>query len=333
MKKVFSWRNMRRWLPGVLISLVALVAVLQFGSWNDFKLAFTAVRPVNLGIAIVLTIISLGTRAQAWRTLLEKKASLWKAFIVINEGYLLNTLFPLRAGEIGRAVFMGRASGLGTFHVLSTIVIERMFDLVCAAILLLSTLTMVPGFEWTRPIAIVTLALVGVGLVVLYLAARYNARIQLWIEGFAGRWGWFKRLILPKMGSLMEGLRVLTRPAVFLQAFFWLVISWVMAVFIYWEMLLIISPASPVWHGAFVDAVLAMGIAIPSAPGALGIFEGSIIAALKLIGITTGAIGYAFLMHLFQACITGILGFLGLISEGRSLSSAFAEIQTSEQSS
>jgi glycosyltransferase 2 family protein len=131
----------------------------------------------------------------------------------------------------------------------------------------------------------------------------------------------------------MEGLQVLTSPSRFLIALFWIAISWVIALVIYWEMLIPISPQSPLWHGAFVNSVLAMGIAIPSSPGALGIFEGSIIAALKLLNITAGAVGYAFLMHIFQFIETGILGFWGLISEGRSISSAFDEIQTGEPTS
>jgi hypothetical protein len=45
------WRSVRRWLPGVVISLVALIVLFQLSNWADISLAFTALRPINLGIA------------------------------------------------------------------------------------------------------------------------------------------------------------------------------------------------------------------------------------------------------------------------------------------
>jgi hypothetical protein len=61
-------------------------------------------------------------------------------------------------------------------HVLSTIVIERAFDLAMAAILLLTTLPLALGMAWARPVAIITLVVVISGLIALYLVARNNER-------------------------------------------------------------------------------------------------------------------------------------------------------------
>ncbi len=164
------WRNARRWLPGAIISLIALVTVFRLASWNDLKLAFTTIQPLYLLVAVVISVVSLGTRALAWRVLLKYRATFKQSFFIICEGYFLNYILPLRAGEIGRAVFMGETSGLGPFHVLSTIVIERAFDLAMASGLLLATLPLVLGVSWARPVAILTMLLVIGGLLCLYLA-------------------------------------------------------------------------------------------------------------------------------------------------------------------
>jgi glycosyltransferase 2 family protein len=79
-----------------------------------------------------------------------------------------------------------------------------------------------------------------------------------------------------------------------------------------------------------LNAVLAMGVAIPAAPSALGVFEASIVAALAILGVTEGALGYAILMHIFQFALTGVFGFWALFQEGRSLTSIFGEIQARE---
>jgi hypothetical protein len=85
---------------------------------------------------------------------------------------------------LGRAVLLGRRSQLGTFHILSTIVVERSYDMAIAASLLLLVLPQVLRLEWARPVAILLLAVIVAGLVALYLAARYRA----WLEGRLAAW-------------------------------------------------------------------------------------------------------------------------------------------------
>jgi glycosyltransferase 2 family protein len=322
------WRSARRWLPGVVISVVALVAVFQLSNWADISLAFTALRPVNLGVAVLLVIISLGTRAMGWVVLLEHRASLSKAFFTINLGYLLNNVFPLRAGEVGRAFIMGRSTGLSPLHVLSTIVIERAFDLVMAAALLLMTLPLALGMGWARPVAMITLIVVISGLIALYLIARNNRRVLEWIQGLGRRWPLVEKHIVPRIGSVLNGFGVLKRPSQFFLSFFWIAISWAIWIVVYWIMLLTIAPEAPLWWAMFTNAVLAMGIAIPAAPSALGVFEASIVAALTLLGVSEGALGYAILVHILQFALTGVFGLWALLQEGRSLGSIFGEIQT-----
>ncbi|HSV85732.1 MAG TPA: lysylphosphatidylglycerol synthase transmembrane domain-containing protein, partial [Levilinea sp.] len=204
------WRSARRWLPGVVISITALIVVFQLSSWADIGLAFNALQPEKLAIAILLTTISLGMRALGWTMLLERRVSLSKAFFTINIGYLLNNILPLRAGEIGRALYLGRTSGVSPLHVLSTIVIERAFDLIMAAALLLTTLPLALGMAWARPVALVTLFVVISGLVALYLVARNKEQVLVWIQKMGQRWPIVQKQVVPRIGSLLSGLSVLS---------------------------------------------------------------------------------------------------------------------------
>lgn len=322
------WKDVRRWLPGVVISVVALIALFRLASWEDLSMAFAAIRPLNVTVAVILILVSLGTRAQAWRVLLEGRSSFSQAYFIVNAGYLLNNLFPLRAGELGRAVLMGRSAKVSPFHVLSTIVLERAFDLAMAAALLLATLPLALGMEWAKPVALVTLIAVLGGLAALYLVARYNQQVQAFLERLSQRWPFVQRYIIPRIGSLMKGLGALTHPKQFFLSVFWIAMSWVIWVCVYWIMMLPIAPEAPIWWAGFADGVLAMGIAIPSAPSALGVFEAALVGALSLLGVNpSAALAYAITMHLLQFVTTGILGFWGLAREGRSLSGVFSEIR------
>lgn len=326
------WKSVSRWLPGVVISLVALYLVLRLASWQDLQTAFATINPWFIVIASVLTVIFCIARAFAWRILLEDKPTVSQTFFGINVGYLLNNLFPLRAGEIGRAVLLGQTTGLGTFHVLSTIIIERAFDLAFAALLLLSSLPLALGLDWAKPVAIITLVLVIIGLSILFLIARNTQTVHSWISRVLGRYSLVQRFILPYLDNMLEGLGSLTNPKMFLGAVFWIAFSWFIGVLNYYIVILSIAPHAPFWWGVLIDSVLAMGIAIPSAPAALGVFEASLVAALALVGIDAStALAYAVVMHFMQFAVTGILGMIGLMKEGRSLGSVFKAAQTQKE--
>lgn len=327
------WRDAKRWLPGILISGVALFVLFRFVNWNELSAAWaTVAQPFNILVAFVLTVISMCVRAILWRTLLEGRTTYKRSFFIINIGYLLNNLFPLRAGEIGRAVFMGRASGLGPFHVLSTIVLERAFDLVMAAVLLLSTLALAFGQDWMRPVATITLLIVLSALVVLFLMTRYSGWVHDLVTKLGTRWGFIGKYVVPQIDALLDGLSALTSLRSFAIALFWVVLSWGLWQLIYYVMLVAIAPGAPFWWAIFMDAVLALGMAIPSAPAGLGVYEASVVAALTLLGISSSAaLAYAIVMHFLQFATTAIFGFWGLAMEGKSLSSLWSEINLNPQ--
>lgn len=326
------WNKAKRWLPGVLVSLIALYLVLSLANMNDLAGAFTAINPFFVAAAVICTILFCLVRAFAWRILMNRKATVGQAFFGINAGYLLNNLFPFRAGEIGRAILLGQTTKLGTFHVLSTIIIERTFDLAFAALLLLSSLPMALELSWAKPVAITTLVLVVIGITAMFLIARNTRVVHDWVIKGPGRIAFIKKHLIPYLDNLLDGLGTLTQPQMFLSAVFWIAMSWLIGVTNYYIVILSINPAAPFWWGVLIDSILAMGIAIPSAPAAIGVFEASLVAALALVGINnTVALAYAVVMHFIQFAVTGILGMIGLMKEGRSLGSVFKAAQSQKE--
>lgn len=327
-KSTSLWGNVRRWLPGVVISVVTLFLVFNLASWKDLQSAFSSIQPLNLAIAVVISGVSMLVRGVAWRSLLSNKPSIKTSFFTISEGYLLNNIFPLRAGEIGRAVFMGKAIKVSPFHILSSIIIERAFDLIVAASLLLSTLPLALGLDWARPVGLATLVLMFVLFATLYLMARYSDRVHAIAEKIGGRWGLFNRLVLPQIDSLLDGLSALTNLRQFLLSMFWLGFTWVFWLSVYYVMLLAIAPQAPLWWALFADSLLALGLAIPSAPAGLGVYEGTMVVALTILGIARPtALAYAIVVHFISFAVSGIFGLWGLLRERQSLSTLFSDIQ------
>ena len=165
----FSFKKM---LPGLVISVGALAILLYLIDIEAVKDALKLADYRYIPLTILLFFGTVTTRSIAWRIILQEKISLKKAFFTENEGYLLNNILPFRLGEIGRAFLLGQTTPLSFWEVLSTIMVERIFDVAILAGLLLSTLPYVIGADWAMQGAIAAGVLVVVGFGVLYLMAR-----------------------------------------------------------------------------------------------------------------------------------------------------------------
>jgi len=122
------------------------------------------------------------------------------------------------------------------------------------------------------------------------------------------------------MHSFLQGLQILTDLKQFFLIVLMMGISWLAAIFLYYIMLFSISSDPEFWWAVFTNSILAMGIALPSAPAALGVFEASMVAGLKVVGISYSfALAYAVMMHFIQFAVTGLIGFASLAKEKQSI--------------
>lgn len=321
------YKKILRWLPGILISAIAIYAVIRFSKVQDFGTALKTVSVRYIIILSALSVISLLVRGIAWRTILGNRVSLKTAFFGVSEGYFLNNLFPFRAGEIGRALSIGRSSGLGTMYVLSTILIERAFDIFFAAGIILITLPFVVGSEWIKPIAFTAMAVVFLGLVFLFLIANNKEKFQVWIQKWNIKSKFIVNRILPQVHKMLDGMSALVKPSQFLLSVFWIGMTWAVWMCFYYFSIRQIVDSAPLWWGGFMSSLLALGVAIPSAPAAVGVYEAAVTGALSILGVSSSAaLAYAIVMHIDQIVITAIFGLWGLIRDGQSISSLLASV-------
>ncbi len=318
------------WLVGVLVTLGALWFLLRSINWADFWRTLTALPLGSLALVVVIYLISMLARVLAWQTLLQRKVSVGRALLALNEGYFINNVLPLRLGELARALLLGRHSGLGMFQVLSTVVVERAYDLAYAAGLLLVTLPLVLQMEWARPVATALLAVIVLGLAALVLAARYRVWLEARLIAWFGRWGWFQRWVMPQISALLQGFSVLTRPDLFIISFALMGASWGLAILRDWVLLNALVPGgAPAWWAALAISASNLGGALPSAAASLGVFEAAAVAALALVGVPNEAgLAYALIVHVVHLISTTVIGGAALSREGESLAQIYARLRS-----
>jgi len=324
-------------LPGLLISVIALVIVFSF---VDFRQLITAIKDANywlVATGFIFTLIWLLVRTMYWRTLLREKASYRDMFFAINEGYLLNNLLPFRLGELGRAFLLGRkpdpdGKPIGFWTVFSSILIERALDMAFGVGILVTSLLFVVGGSWALPAAVITGSVVLVGLIVMYLLAHNRDWAVRQLNRLGQRWPILLKLgggILP---AFLSGLSVLTDGKRFLKAIGWAALNWVVSLAQYYLMLNAFIPHAELRWALFALGVAALGIAAPSSPGNIGVSEGVLVAALAVFKLDyASSLAFAITIHLIQYILSILLGAYGLSREGETLMGLYRQLRSTKR--
>ena len=322
-----SKNNWKRVLPGLIISLAALVVVFSLIDLRKFGEAIQQADVRFLLLGVLSEVLWLLVRGFVWRTLLQNKASYHDAFITINEGYLLNNILPFRLGEIGRAFLMGQKAHLDFWQVIPSILIERSLDLAIAVGLFLCTLPFVIGISWAQQAALVIGIVVLVGLGAIYILARNRQWVLGWIDRMGERWTLVKKLTGRRVVAFFDGLGIITDGRLFLRALGWEGLNWLVSMLQYYLCLRAFFPAPSLLWVVFALGVGALGIAAPSSPGAIGVFEAVLVGALVVFGLDAApATAFALSVHFISYIVTSLIGSYGLYKDGESLSSLYTRL-------
>ncbi|MEA3341437.1 MAG: lysylphosphatidylglycerol synthase transmembrane domain-containing protein, partial [Chloroflexota bacterium] len=128
-------RRWKLWL-GLIISAAALFLALRGVDARRMANALAQAEYVYLVPAVVGMVGFLFTRSVRWRLLLGPGVSVSRCFWVTNIGYLVSNVLPFRLGDPARAVVIARGGEISTAAALSTVVVERVLDMLMVVILL-----------------------------------------------------------------------------------------------------------------------------------------------------------------------------------------------------
>jgi uncharacterized protein (TIRG00374 family) len=313
-------RKLLRWLIPFAISAGAIWLVLRDVQLSTIVENFAKIDLQVYLYASLAYFISYVLRAYSWYVLLRRKVSYKDAFFTMGAGYLLNNLFPFRLGEIGRAVLLDDPEGPTAFEVLSSVLVERVFDVFLAAVFVLSMLPRIFGSGFDQTLILSLFILTSVGMLALYLAARFRLRISGWLEGWGRRSKFIQRWAAPKANQVLEGLSVLNQPRAFFLAFGSLFLSWLVAFGENYIVFQSLYSNPPFWWMVFALGAGAFGAALPSVPAGLGVFEGVMVAAFAFLNVGAElAFTHAIIIHALAFIYSNIFGLIGLQMRGQAV--------------
>ena len=320
-------RNSHRFLVlllGILISAAALYLVLRWAGWEALLAALKRMDVRFLLLAVVVYLISMLARAAAWQTILNHKYGFGRVLAALNEGYLLNNVLPWRLGEVGRAVLLGRRSGGSILSVLSSILVERLFDLALALGLLFALLPLVAGIpNVPRTGSIIAVVLIFI-VAVLWLLVRK----PVWIESVLSRLPGGGKRWMPAWERVRQGLQALQDPRVLFTSLGWMVLTWALAGVEYWLVLKALIPEAEWTWAFFMLTITLLGGAIPSSPGYFGVFEAAGVLALAAFDVPKAeALAVSLTIHGMVFSIGSLFGLIALLNEGETISGLYQDIR------
>lgn len=322
---------------GIVVSIAAAYFVVSQMDLARLGVALSTARWGYLPLCALLLVAALIPRALRWNALLSHSLPYGRAFNIMNVAYLVNGVLPLRIGEVARAYLATRADPpVPVFKTLSTIIVERLLDLLAVVAMLGVALAAGPLPDEIRKPALVLgpLALIG------FIFAVFLAGRRVWVirlsDAVVARVPLARRLRLTHWtAQFLDGLAPLTKPAVLAQAIGLTAISWGLSIAAGFVLMYTFYEHAGLATTCLYIAAAALAIAVPAVPGNIGTYELSVLLALEASGYgepASTAVLFAILVHGINLIVHAIMGVFGFVQEGISLEQLSQGVQGMQRS-
>ena len=308
------------WIIAFAIAGVLLYYSLRGIDWAEVWHLLSRADLKYVTLAFGIASVALLLRALRWRILLRSRGpvDIPTAFWATSAGYFGNNFLPARAGELVRTMMVSARAGLSKTFVLTTALSERLSDAIILVIIssvVLLTLPVRPGWfdRAAKPFGVIGLA----GALAIAILPKLE---PLWNH-------LLRRAPLPHtlrdklqhtLEHILSGIRAFHDPGRLLRFLGATLVIWLLDACgtVVGVHALGMAVSLPV---AFLLITgLALGSALPSTPGYVGIYQFVAVSVLMPFGFSrTDAIAYILLAQALQYVLTTFWGVLAFTRSRR----------------
>lgn len=330
------------------ISLAFLGGLLYSVPLDDIFKSIKNMDATYFFVAAIAVVISLLLRSVRWLILFPPltQISLWSCFKINTLGLALNGLIPGRLGDFLRIGMATQKTELPYTVVISTVVIERLFDAFTLLLVIGSTSFLISDFRPSEEILVMNFTFHASDIFPLLSKLTYilvgctalgflliHTKFQNLLLSLASRIKYRREKTLNFLNNFFRNLESL-KPTLFHK---YNLLRILIYSFLTWGLIALcnytISFGLPDFQITFAQALVMTALStlaafIPSVPGAWGVYESASLFALIAMGVdATHAqmLGYSILCHLCQYSTIIISGAFSVLT-GTSTES-FANIE------
>lgn len=275
---------------------------------------------------VAMTALLLLLKGWRWQLLFrpEYRLPFSSVFTALCAGYLANNVLPARAGELARLVLLVSEQPVSAARTLSTIVVERLLDVLTLLLVTVALLPFVrlPGWM-TRSAQLLGLAALAASAAIVVLSF-WKDRLLRWAKALLHHIRFLDRPgVYASLGHLIDGFVVLrSRRGVGLVGLS--LLAWVGIVAETWAAAQALRLEIPVTAVALAVVVTSLGMLVPSSPGYVGIFHYLVTVALAPFGVPKDlALSFALVWHAANYLSLSAAGVITLWAHGTS----FAQVR------
>ncbi len=284
------------------LGVLALWLAARKVDWIVLREALRNARYEYVALALFVILLTLAVQAIRWRLLFypDHRDVHWRGLITgVILAQMLNILVPARLGEVARIYSIESREKIGRIRILSTIVVEKAVDLCAAASAIALLLFTVSLPAWLRDSGEAFLLACGLLLAAIVFLSLWGDSLLRWLERqlekIPGRWG----QKISRLGrSTLDGLNAVRsgRIGVYLWAITFTLLF--LAAATNYLLFLAFDLGLPPIAALFLLIVLQVGIAPPSVPGKIGVFNYLVVLALSVYSVNRSiALSYSIVLY------------------------------------
>ena len=317
-------------LAGIGISAALLYWSFRGTNWADIVSNVRSARPGPILAGVMLATSTFVIRLFRWQLLLRAedgsklpRLPLWHALAM---GFMANNVLPFRMGEVVRTFAASKLSGVRFTAALASIGVERLFDaLTVIALLAIGLLgakipadTVVGGVAIQRIVIVTGIVAIG-GLIAGALVVAFPLITERIINRLIP-----SKPLAAKLVAIVEGIRlglsVLRSPTRFAGVIALSFAVWGVNSLSFTSMFPAFGIDVDLSGALVMQGLIMFGVAVPAAPGYVGLFEAPIILVLGLYGIDRSlALTYALTYHITTFIPITLMGAWSLARTGLGL--------------
>ena len=336
---------------GIIVSFVCTWLFARHIEWGVLSESLKGANYYYVIPAILVSIVAYVLRAMRWQSLISpiKKISLINLISAISIGYMANHILPARAGEIIRPVMIGKKENIKIASGITTVVLERIFDLLGLLVFTIVILILIPSpsremqpniqnfhstveadtvqtdetsfidtlKKWIGVFAAAGVAAVAFLFMFILIPEKITKVLHKIFNIFPER---IRDKLEEFLVSFIAGLQILGNKKHLVWILFITIIIWVLTAFSMYILGFAFNLDMPFTGYCLVAICIAFAIALPQAPGYIGLFH---LATQKALGVfdidMVASQSYAISLWAISIIPVTIIGILFLWKEGVSL--------------
>jgi len=300
---------------GFFISLMLLYLSLRGIHFNDIYIILKNADYRFIFLPTIFIFLAALFSSIKWSMIAGSSVKIKNTFTALIIGLFINNVLPARIGEVARGYVLSRKEGLSFSFALSTVLVDRLFDLIG---LLIITFVFFPKQGMPHQVSkAIYMLIIVLTLCIIIFVLLSNKKTAGLIAG------WLHAVQRPvfikiskRLMEIQENLSRIKSPATTIYYIFIAFVQWLCMSSALYFVALTIGISISFFSIPFICALLNMGLAVPSSPGYIGVYQFILVYLLAIFDIPKSQ-GFtaSILFHASWYIPYNILGFFLLLKE------------------